>query len=70
MKHEPGNWRVIRRCCLSGNCLKCHGATTGKGSVVVEQASGYSEAYARWVANNWRSYSAAAEPMPAVKEAS
>jgi cytochrome c553 len=64
MKHQAGSWRVMRSCCQSGNCVKCHGATTGKGSIRIEQASGYSEAYAKWVAGNWASYGAYAEPMP------
>lgn len=63
MKHE-GNWRVMRRCCTSGNCIVCKGATTGKGAVMVEQMSGLSEAYAKFVAENWHAYKAVAELMP------
>jgi hypothetical protein len=63
MKLEKGNWRVTRRCCRSGNCFHCLGARTGKGSVRLVQGSDYSEAYARYIAHNWRSYEAIAEPM-------
>jgi hypothetical protein len=63
MKHENGNWQVVRDCCTSGNCLTCHGATTGKGSVRVTQGTAYSEAYAKFVAGNWSSYKAVAQEM-------
>jgi hypothetical protein len=61
MKSEKGNWQVVRNCCTSGMCLNCRTEKTRPARVV--HASGYSEEYARYVAGNWRSYGAKAEPM-------
>lgn len=63
MKYEVGEWKVTRRCCTSGNCACCRGVTPLNTSVRVEQGAGYSEAYAKFVAANWKRYEASAEPM-------
>ena len=63
VKWERGGWQVVRNCCTSGNCATCVGAMTGKGAKRIVQADGYSEAYAKYVAKNWASYKAVAEPM-------
>lgn len=62
--HATGEWQVSRNCCTSGNCFKCQGATTGKGSVRVIQGDNYSEAYAKYVAAHWGEYKATVEKMP------
>jgi hypothetical protein len=62
MKFERGKWRVARNCCTSGMCIKCRGHK--QRPIQIVQADGYSKRYAQWVASNWQSYKAAAEPMP------
>ena len=65
MKQQKGNWRVRRNCCISGYCVECHNlGTRGRPQPRTIQADGYSEEYAKWVASNWSSYKAVAEPMP------
>jgi len=61
MKRETGNWRVMRDCCKSGNCFECRHVTPYGKPLRIVHADGYSEAYARHVASNWRTYNATAE---------
>lgn len=61
---RSGAWRVLRRCCTSGNCDTCKGHKTGSGSVVVVHGDHYTKEYAETVAGNWHAYDASAEPMP------
>lgn len=67
MKYERGEWLVERNCCTSGLCVDCHGGPdrlklSGKRPTRVVQGSGYSEAYAKFVASNWSAYKAEARP--------
>ena len=64
MKYEKGNWRVVRDCCTSGNCVTCMHRSPYGAAVRVTQGDGYSQAYAKHVAGNWQRYNAMAEPMP------
>ncbi len=64
MKHEQGLWIVKRDCCTSGNCASCRGITPLGTPMRITQSFGLGEAYARWVAGNWASYKAVAEPLP------
>ena len=60
---EKGNYQVIRWCCQSGNCFKCHaGGNLAKRQQVV-QTGGVSKAWADYVAHNWSAYGAVAEEM-------
>ena len=63
MKSEKGNWKVVRNCCTSGYCVDCKGIGIGTRPRRIVHADNYSEAYAKWVASNWQSYAAKAEPM-------
>lgn len=63
MKHERGNWQVLRNCCRSGNCVVCHNVTPLGTPTRVVQANGYSQAYAEFVADMWSDYGAVAGPM-------
>lgn len=65
MKYEKGDWQVRRNCCTSGTCAHCNGARIRPLQTI--QAAGYSEAYAKFVAKNWQSYKAVAEPMRAAQ---
>ena len=51
---------VIRDCCTSGNCDKCHGVTPFRVCMQVCQTmpEGVSEAKAAMIADNWREYDA------------
>jgi hypothetical protein len=66
MKHEKGNWRVVRFCCTSGLCCECH-ARGNHGDKRKRQLicdwDNVSEAYAKYVANGWRDYGVEAEPI-------
>lgn len=65
MKVEKGNWHVMRDCHSGGGvCFRCRG-TLVKTPIRIEQGRGYSESYAKFVAQNWSNYNAKAEPMEA-----
>ena len=57
-------WRVTRFCCTSGMCLTCRAVATGTTRKRIVHIDRLSEARAREIAGNWRSYDAKAEPMP------
>lgn len=64
----PGRFRVMRFCCLSGNCFECHGLhilTRRKRLLQIDRVSRQS---AQIVARNWRDYGAVVEPMPRGEE--
>jgi hypothetical protein len=58
MKSEKGTWAVTRTCCISGSCMTCRGSKTRPVRII--QGAGYSEAYAKFIAENWSSYQAKA----------
>lgn len=72
LKHERGEWQVVRWCCTSGLCSECHGRGN-HGDLLkrarVVQLNGVSEGYATAVAANWRNYGATAEAMPVKEQA-
>lgn len=63
-KFERGNYHVIRWCCLSGNCFACRACGNLEKRKQVVQTDNVSEAWAKYVAANWHTYGAKAEPMP------
>ena len=60
---EDGNWKVVRDCCTSGNCITCNGKSPFGVPLRVTQMDAIDERSAKQVAINWRSYKAVAEPM-------
>lgn len=62
VRHETGNWRVMRDCCRSGNCFECRRSDSRHRIV---QTDGVSRRYAEYVAYGWSGYRATAERVPA-----
>lgn len=60
---EHGNYRVMRRCCTSGNCFTCFGEWNLKRRKWVMQLDRLSEDTAKQVAENWKRYDAKVEEM-------
>jgi hypothetical protein len=58
--YEKGNYKVTRLCCTSGGCFECR--QLGKQQQVVH-TDNVSKEWATYVASNWGSYKAKAEPM-------
>ena len=64
-KGEAGaNWQVVRACCTSGMCISCRAAANGTNRKKVVHANFLTEAKAKEMAANWKSYEARAELMP------
>jgi hypothetical protein len=68
-KYEKGNYRVTRWCCTSGNCVHCRGFGNREKRKHVVQTDNVSKDWAKYVAANWHTYGAKAEPMPKAGEA-
>jgi hypothetical protein len=65
--HGPiveGNFRVMRNCCTSGNCIDCNGKTPVGVPMRVMQFEKVSKETAEGIAGNWTAYRATVEPMP------
>lgn len=53
---HAGEWRVLRDCCSSGNCIECNGKTPVGTPMRVVQMDNVDRAFADRVAANWRAY--------------
>lgn len=62
--NRKGDWRVMRNCCIGGNCFECRRVTPYGKPLSIVHADGYSEEHAKLVAKNWSSYKATAERQP------
>lgn len=61
LRHEKGNWSVLRNCCQSGNCFECRSVTPYGQPLQIVHGAGYSERYAKIVASRWDRYKAIAK---------
>ena len=57
--HSPGEWYVIRNCCVSGMCLECTLQPPDRRPMrVIQTKMGATRTYAARVARNWKSHEA------------
>jgi hypothetical protein len=56
-----GNYRVMRACCTSGNCVQCLARWDKSKRKIVMHMDGLSKKSAEAIAQNWRAYDATVE---------
>lgn len=62
MSDAPKNWKVVRDCCTSGNCIDCNGVTPLGEPLRVVHARNVDEQWAKTCARNFARYNAVAMP--------
>jgi hypothetical protein len=60
---RPGNYRVMRWCCISGMCLECRASGDTSKRKRVEQTRNVSKTWAEHVVRGWSLYEATIEKV-------